>query len=263
MQTLNGFVKVHRKLIQWGWYQDYVVKDLFLHLLLTVNFKDNQWMGRTIHKGQVVTSIKHLSEELGFSIQQIRTALNKLKSTGEITSESTNRYTVITVVNWEKYQTFEFEEASETTITSTNEQQTINIRATNNQQQLNNEKKEKKVKKEKNNIEDAGASCEAKQPKRQLYYPLDAKLNQAMIDFVEYRKKIKAPMTDRAVDLMIGKLDSMTADNNEKIAILEQSIVNGWKGVFPLRNENTKKADDNDFFRMAEKISKEEGVDLF
>ena len=83
MQTLNGFIKVHRKLIQWGWYQDHVVKDLFLHLLLTASFKESEWMGRTIQKGQVITSNKHLAEELGFSVQQIRTALNKLKSTGE------------------------------------------------------------------------------------------------------------------------------------------------------------------------------------
>ena len=113
MQRLNGFVKVHRKLVQWGWYQDYVVKDLFLHLLLTASFQESQWMGRTIEKGQVITSYAHLAEELGFSVKQIRTALNKLKSTGEVASESTNRYTIITVVNWEKYQVLEFDEASE------------------------------------------------------------------------------------------------------------------------------------------------------
>ena len=113
MQRLNGFVKVHRKLVQWGWYQDYVVKDLFLHLLLTASFRESQWMGRTIEKGQVITSYAHLAEELGFSVKQIRTALNKLKSTGEVASESTNRYTIITVVNWEKYQVLEFDEASE------------------------------------------------------------------------------------------------------------------------------------------------------
>ena len=113
MQTLNGFIKVHRKLVQWGWYQDYVVKDLFLHLLLTASFKESEWMGRTIQKGQVITSYAHLAADLGFSVKQIRTALNKLKSTGEVASESTNRYTIITVVNWEKYQVFEFDEASE------------------------------------------------------------------------------------------------------------------------------------------------------
>ena len=76
MQTLNGFIKVHRKLVQWGWYQDYVVKDLFLHLLLTASFKDSEWMGRTIRRGQLVTSYGNLANTLGFSVQQIRTAIN-------------------------------------------------------------------------------------------------------------------------------------------------------------------------------------------
>lgn len=149
MQKLNGFIKVHRKLVQWGWYQDYVVKDLFLHLLLTASFRESDWMGRTIQKGQVVTSNKHLSEELGFSIQQVRTALNKLKSTGEITSEATNKYTVITVVNWEKYQVLEIEVTNETTSTATNEQQTSNIQATNEQQHLKNVKNNKECKEKK------------------------------------------------------------------------------------------------------------------
>ena len=104
MIVLNGFVKIHRKLTQWGWYQDNVVKGVFLHLLLTASFKDYPWQGRIIHAGQVVTSYKRLSEDLGFGLQQIRTAIDKLVSTCEITCEATNKYTLITVVNWEDYQ---------------------------------------------------------------------------------------------------------------------------------------------------------------
>ena len=79
MQKLNGYIKVHRQMLQWGWYKDPVVKVLFLHLLLTASFKDAEWMGRTIKAGQVVTSYASLSDELGFSVKQIRTALKKLK----------------------------------------------------------------------------------------------------------------------------------------------------------------------------------------
>ena len=121
--SLNGFVKLHRKLIAWGWYQDYVVKDVFLHLLLTANFKDSQWMGVTLKKGQLVTSYKHLSEDLAFSVRQVRTAIDKLKSTGEITTEATNRFTIITVVNWEEYQLFDEKTTSEATRNQTNERQ--------------------------------------------------------------------------------------------------------------------------------------------
>jgi len=58
----------------------------------------------------------------------------------------------------------------------------------------------------------------------------------AIEDFKDFRKKIKAPLTDRAVDLLIAKLKTLAGDNEEiKIAILEQSIMNGWKGVFALK----------------------------
>lgn len=123
MQPLNGFIKVHRKLIQWGWYQDNVVKGVFLHLLLTVAFRDSKWMGRTIKTGQLVTSYGRLAKDLGFSIQQIRTAINKLESTGEITIEATNKYTIVTVVNWEEYQFLD----NESTSKATNGQQAASV----------------------------------------------------------------------------------------------------------------------------------------
>ena len=66
MQGLNGFIKIHRKLIQWGWYQDNVVKGVFLHLLLTANFKPMPWQGIVIERGQLVTSYGHLANDLGF-----------------------------------------------------------------------------------------------------------------------------------------------------------------------------------------------------
>lgn len=104
MNSLSGFIKLHRKLVAWGWYQDYVVKDVFLHLLLTANFKPTPWKGRILEEGQVVVGVQKLADELGFSRQQVRTALEKLKSTNEIIVESTNRYSVITIVNWREYQ---------------------------------------------------------------------------------------------------------------------------------------------------------------
>lgn len=135
MNSLSGFIKLHRKLIAWGWYQDYVVKCLFLHLLLTANFKETQWRDRTLKEGQVVVGTKKLSQELGFSVQQVRTAINKLKSTSEITVESTNRYSVITIVNWQEYQSddrpFNNQINTQVNNQATNKQQTNNKQITN------------------------------------------------------------------------------------------------------------------------------------
>jgi DNA replication protein DnaD len=146
MVVLNGFVKIHRKLIQWGWYQDNVVKGVFLHLLLTANFKDAPWQGRIIKKGQVVIGTQKMADELGFTRQQIRTAIKKLKSTNEITTEPTNKNTIVTIVNREDYQSLEEKPTNKSTNTLTNHQPTTNQRATNNQPQRKNDKNDKKEK---------------------------------------------------------------------------------------------------------------------
>ena len=94
---MEGWIKIHRKLIEWEWYNDINTKVVFLHLLLTANHKEKKWQGHTILRGQKLTSLEHLSKEVGLSIQQTRTALKKLKSTNEITIKSTNKYTLITI----------------------------------------------------------------------------------------------------------------------------------------------------------------------
>lgn len=151
MQELNGYIKLYRKLIQWGWYQDNVVKSLFLHCLLMASFRDFTWMGNCLKAGQFITSYKSLSEELGFSVQQVRTAIKKLESTEEITSKSTNKYTLITVLNWENYQVDEEPSNTVSNNPITNEQQTNNKRITNEQQHRKNVKNYKNVKNVKNN----------------------------------------------------------------------------------------------------------------
>ncbi len=102
--AFTGYIKLYRQLADWQWYGDAVVKSVFIHLLLTANYKATEWNGITLQPGQVVTSVRKLCEDLQQTNQQTRTALNKLKSTNEITVRSTNRFSVITVVNWAKFQ---------------------------------------------------------------------------------------------------------------------------------------------------------------
>lgn len=73
---------------------------------------------------------------------------------------------------------------------------------------------------------------------KESYYPLDEKLDKAFADYVENRKAIKKPMSDIAIDRAIKKLDSLTNDPDEKIEILNQSIVGGWSGLYPLKKEH-------------------------
>lgn len=75
-------------------------------------------------------------------------------------------------------------------------------------------------------------------------YSDDIELNDAILAFIAFRLDIKSAMTDHAIDLMLKKLEEMSpGDVPAKVAILNQSIMNGWKGVFPLGDKSVKKSD--------------------
>jgi hypothetical protein len=63
-------------------------------------------------------------------------------------------------------------------------------------------------------------------------------VNEAILSFIEFRKGIKSPMTDHAIDLLIKELNKLSSDGQTQIAILNQSIMRGWKGVFALKEDN-------------------------
>jgi len=101
---MEGWIKIHRKMLDWEWYNDNNTKILFLHLLLTANHKEKKWRGQIIKRGQKITSIQHLAEETRLSVRQVRTSLDKLKSTHEITIKTTNKNTLVTIEKYNDYQ---------------------------------------------------------------------------------------------------------------------------------------------------------------
>lgn len=103
----RGYAKIYRKFLEWEWYSDLNTKALFLHLLLTANHKDKKWKGIDIKKGQVLSGLKSLNVGTGLSESKLRTSLKKLKSTGEITIQSTNLYSIITVCNYCEYHDYD------------------------------------------------------------------------------------------------------------------------------------------------------------
>lgn len=120
-----GWIKLHRKLLDWEWYNDANTMRLFIHLLLTVNYEPKKWQGMTINPGQRVVGREKLAKELGVSEQSLRTSLTKLKSTNNLTIKSTNKFSVITIEKWEEYQVKD-DEANQ----QTNQQPTIPVTTT-------------------------------------------------------------------------------------------------------------------------------------
>lgn len=139
MNTANGFICLYRQITQWEWYQNPNTFRLFVHLLLMANFTDGRFEGKTIRRGQVVTSLPKLSQQTKLSIQNVRTALSNLISTGEITEVSNNKYRVITIVKYNEYQC----DNRHANRQLTDNQQATNRQEVKNQHQYNNDNKEK------------------------------------------------------------------------------------------------------------------------
>ena len=72
-------------------------------------------------------------------------------------------------------------------------------------------------------------------------YTSNEELKTTLIEFVKFRKSIKKVMTTHALELLIKKLDKLSNDDNTKIEILNESIMNGWNGIFPLKDNSTPK----------------------
>ena len=100
----ESFIKLHRKMLDWEWYDHTNTKILFLHLLLRANWKETKWHGIDLHPGELIRTNENLAEDLGISIQQVKASLSNLISTREITCRKVGRNRVITVKNWSQYQ---------------------------------------------------------------------------------------------------------------------------------------------------------------
>lgn len=98
------FIKLYKKMLDWEWYDDTNTFRLFLHCLLRANWKAGSWHGISYEPGQFITSLPSLATETHLTVQQVRTALEHLKSTGEITDKRQANCRVVTVVKWNEYQ---------------------------------------------------------------------------------------------------------------------------------------------------------------
>lgn len=101
---INTFIKLNRRIQEWGWYTNPNTFRVFIHLLIKANYKAKKWEDITIQKGQLVTSHEHIASELKLSRQNVRTALKNLIKTKEIEVNSTKLYSLVTIVNYDVYQ---------------------------------------------------------------------------------------------------------------------------------------------------------------
>ena len=100
----DGFIVLNRRISSWRWWDMPNAVTLWLHILIGANWTDGYFLGQKIERGQLATSIHRLAEESGLHPNTVRHWLKKFEDEQQITLKSTNRYTLITVINYAKYQ---------------------------------------------------------------------------------------------------------------------------------------------------------------
>lgn len=131
---MSGWIKIHRKFLDWQWFKKPEAVQLFIYMLLKANHKDGNWQGHEIKKGQFITSAQTISNDTKLSLQVVRTLLKKFELTNEIIVKSTNKFTMLTICKYECYQ----DESNTTNKQLTNKQQTTNKQLTTNKNDKNN-----------------------------------------------------------------------------------------------------------------------------
>ena len=122
----GNYIKISRSILEWEWYSDINTCRLFIHMLLKANWKNGKFKGMDVPRGSFVSSTVNLSEETGLTQREVRTAISHLKTTGEVTSKSTSKFTVFSIKNYDLYQTND----KQNDIQATNERHSNDIQTT-------------------------------------------------------------------------------------------------------------------------------------
>ena len=203
---MDGWLKLHRSIIDSAVFKDLEVLKIWIWLLCSASFDthDTLFYGKviTIHPGQIITGRKKIAQSTGLNESKVYRALILLKSLGNIEIKSNNKFSVITIVKWAKYQG-DLEIVNSKT---TAKQQQDNNTATTQQQQDNTTKEIKKLKKERNNnicpfFENVWSIYPNKQGKSAVSKKAMKELADAGEEVVtaaveKYRKKIEREGTD-------------------------------------------------------------------
>lgn len=132
----GNWIKLSRSILDWEWYSDSNTFRVFIDLLLNAQYKDTRYRGNLIKRGQLITSVDAIKQRTGLSVQNIRTAINNLQSTGEINKQTNKHFTLVTICKYDTYQ-----DNNEEGNKPTNNQITINQQSSNNIQEGKNIRK--------------------------------------------------------------------------------------------------------------------------
>jgi len=141
---VEGYIKLWRKFEQWEWFNDSKMVHFFIFLMLRATHGETKFRGYPLSRGQMVFGYKAASKATVISVQSLRTCIERLISTGELTRQVTHDFSIITIVNYDTYQKKDSTLNSPTNRPSNN-QATGQQQAINNIQECKNDKNEKRT----------------------------------------------------------------------------------------------------------------------
>jgi predicted transcriptional regulator len=106
---MNGWISLYRSLLDWEWFSNSEMVHLFIYFLLKANHEPNKWQGIELSRGQFITGREKIKSETGIPESTIRTCIERLKKSDVITVKTTNKYSIITICNYDSYQQVKIE----------------------------------------------------------------------------------------------------------------------------------------------------------
>ena len=218
----GGFIKIDRGILDWEWYSDINTTRLFIHLILKANWKDGRFQGQEIKRGSFVTSYPKLAEETELTVNQVRTSLSKLKSTGEITVKSQSKFSVITVKNYCLYQ--DISQANHSQITD---------KPQTNHSQITTIEESKKVRREE--IKKRVSKDTPKETPEDIISQYD--FSEAMVikirEWLKYKSERRETYKSTGLTALLNRVSQRSGEYGENpvMALMDESMANGWRGI--------------------------------
>lgn len=230
----NGYVKIYRKLLD----NPIICKDsdyfsVWIYLLLNATHTEYDTIFKneriTLKSGQLITGRRVIAEKFNIDENKVQRILKMFEKQHQIEQQTSTKNRLISILNWNEYQGERQQH-----------EQQVNNKRTTSEQQVNTNKNDKNIKNEKNIIKEK----EKKQTEIDKIIKdsfTDKELIETIYEFIKMRKSIKKPLTTRGLELMIKNLNKLSINVDEQIEILNNSIMNNWQGVFPLKQNTSKK----------------------
>ena len=272
---IAGWISLHRKVLDNPIVckdSDHLAVWIYLLLNVTHQERDTVFKGKriTLLPGQQLFGRQAISQCLKISESKVQRILKTFEREQQIEQQTGNKNRLISILNWTMYQNPEqqlnsnLKEVASNQIENTGKsnnkmnnrindsnagvsigyedinfgseqqiEQQLNNKRTTTEQQLNTNNNDNK----KNNDNNDNNKKSIGLKKCIEDYTNNPAIIESINGFIEMRKTLRKPLTDKALILVFTKLDKLSKSDTEKIEILNQSIMNSWQGVFPLKGD--------------------------